>query len=305
MPASQQTNDAFDYTAGPDIGSRVPPLALGLSLFSLAVAGSASFLWPESLDTYSALIWLLALIPSFLFAYYRGWSGAAIGLVAAMGLLILIEVVPDLLSGDGVDWRINGIVTVVLIAVSLGAGAVADSLRRQHAGALRMAYGDALTGLPNRRMADYFLEQQFGAAQRGQLLTVVMFDLDHFKNYNDEYGHVAGDDVLRAVGGHLQAGIRRADVAARYGGEEFIAILPLTDADGGYTFADRVRTRLAESAFPAGTNITVSGGVAQFEPDMIHPHQLVEAADEALYAAKAAGANRILRADAVPASAVP
>ena len=288
--------------AGPQIGSHVPPLALGLSLLSLAVAGVASFLWPESLDTYSALIWLLALIPSFLLAYYRGWSGAATGLIAAMGLLILIEVVPDLISGSGVDFRITGIVTVVLITVSLGAGAVADSLRRQHAGALRMAYGDALTGLPNRRMADYFLAQQFAAAQRGQLLTVVMFDLDQFKQYNDDHGHVAGDEVLRAVGEHLQLGIRKSDVAARYGGEEFIAILPLTDMEGGWTFAERVRTRLESAVFSNGNRITISGGVAQFAPAMTHPYELVEAADEALYAAKAGGANRILRGTGDPAT---
>ena len=282
---------------GPRLENRVPPVALTLSLLSLAVAATASFLWPESLEIYSALIWLLALIPSFLLAYYRGWGGAALGLLAAMGLLVAIEVLPDLLAGSAVDWRINGIVTVVLIAVSLGAGGVADSLRRQHAGALRMAYGDTLTGLPNRRMADYFLKQQFAAAQRGQLLTVVMFDIDHFKVYNDQFGHVAGDDVLRAFGAHLRDGIRRSDVAARYGGEEFIAILPMTDIQGGWTFADRVRSRVAEATFASGEGITVSGGVAQFDPAMKHPHQLVEAADIALYAAKAEGPNLVLRAE--------
>lgn len=283
-------------TNGPRLANRVPPLALGLSLFSLAVAGTASFLWPESLRSYSALIWLLALIPSFLLAYYRGWSGAAIGLLAAMGLLVAIEILPDVLTGEGVDWRINGIVTIVLITVSLGAGAVADSLRRQHATALSMAYGDALTGLPNRRMADYFLAQQFAAAQRGQLLTVVMFDIDRFKVYNDEHGHLAGDDVLRSVGAHLLGGVRKSDLAARYGGEEFIAILPLTDVQGGLTFADRIRKRLAEASSAPGTEITVSGGVAQFDPAMTHASQLVDAADTALYAAKADGADRILPA---------
>jgi diguanylate cyclase (GGDEF)-like protein len=273
--------------------ARVPPRALAVSLVALAVAGLAAIVWPSALDELAGLVWLLALVPAFLLAYYRGWEGAAAGLLIAMILMIAIEIVPALIVGTEVDWRIAGGVAVAFIAASLGLGGLAEMLRRQKTSALQLAFRDTLTGLPNRRMLDLFLRQHFAAAQRGQILTVAMFDLDGFKRYNDTHGHAAGDEALHAFGVILNRQTRDSDVAGRYGGEEFLAILPGQDIEGARRYADRVRVALARHELPTETRITVSAGVAVAGPTMSDAVELVRAADAALYQAKAAGGNRV------------
>jgi len=271
----------------------VPPRALALSLAALAVAGLAAIVWPSSLSELAGLVWLLALVPAFLFAYYRGWEGATTGLLIAMILMIGIEIVPALVIGAEVDWRIAGGVTVVFILASLGLGALAEQLRRQRSTALQLAFHDTLTGLPNRRMIDLFLEQHFAAAQRGLKMSVAIFDLDGFKKYNDLHGHAEGDAALETFAAVLKEHTRDSDVAARYGGEEFLAILPGQGVSGARQYADRVRDTLARRELPSGNRITVSAGVAVCDPTMNSPAELVRAADAALYEAKAAGGNRV------------
>ena len=274
----------------------VPPRALAISLVALAVAGLAAIAWPSSLDELAGLVWLLALIPAFLFAYYRGWEGAAAGVLIAMILMIAIEIVPALIVGTEVDWRIAGGVAVAFIAASLGLGALAEMLRRQKSSAMQLAFRDVLTGLPNRRMVDLFLQQHFAASQRGQPLTVAIFDLDRFKNYNDTYGHAAGDEALEAFGGILKRQTRDSDIAGRYGGEEFLAILPSSNMEGARQYAERVREALARHELPSGTRITVSAGVAVSGPTMSDASELVRAADAALYDAKRGGRDRVVAA---------
>lgn len=276
-----------------DVEVRVPARALVISLVALASAGLLSSLWPQALEEMAALSWLLALVPAFLFTYYRGWEGAAIGLLIAMLVLIAIEIVPALVTGTHVDWRITGALTVVFIAAAFGVGGLAELLQRQKDVAMKLAFHDTLTGLPNRRMLDLFLEQHFAAAQRGQTLAVVMFDLDRFKAYNDAYGHAEGDAALHTFGSILMDETRDADVAGRYGGEEFLAILPAESAAGARRYAERVAQILARRELPSGTRITVSAGVAVSDPTMSSATELVRAADASLYQAKAAGGNRV------------
>ena len=154
---------------------------------------------------------------------------------------------------------------------------------------------DSLTGLANRRTLDEELALEWRRAHRvGDSLAFVLLDLDDFKAVNDSHGHPAGDAVLRAVGGILGAGVRHVDLAGRYGGEEFALILPETDLPGALKLAERIRTRLETTAveLPSGESLhaTASFGVA-VNDELTAAEQLVAAADEALYAAKAAGKN--------------
>jgi diguanylate cyclase (GGDEF)-like protein len=283
-----------------DTTGSVPPRALAISLLSLVVAGLAAILWPESLDELAGLVWLLALVPAFLFAYHRGWEGAATGLLIAMILMIAIEIVPALIVGTEVDWRIAGGVAVVFIAASLGLGGLAETLRRQQSSAMQLAFRDTLTGLPNRRMLDLFLNQHFAASQRGMALAVAIFDLDRFKQYNDVYGHGEGDAALKAFGAILKRQTRDSDIAGRYGGEEFLALLPGSSLEGGRRYAERVRESLAAHDLPSGTRITVSAGISVSGSTMSTAAELVRAADAALYQAKAAGGNRVEPASTRP-----
>lgn len=154
---------------------------------------------------------------------------------------------------------------------------------------------DALTGLHNRR---YFFElgtELFNIAQRyRQPLSLLMFDVDHFKRFNDLFGHQAGDAVLAHVARVAGASIREADVLARYGGEEFVVILPNTDAHGAYLLAENVRERIAgQHDYIDGRDmrVTVSVGVAELLPSDGHLEELVSRADKALYMAKNSGRN--------------
>jgi len=161
-----------------------------------------------------------------------------------------------------------------------------------------LAREDGLTGLANRRQFDLSLENEFARARRnGSSMALVMMDVDHFKLYNDRYGHLAGDDCLKRVAGIIRSVIsRETDVAARYGGEEFAAILPETDLAGAVAVADLIRAKVmqmnVEHALSSWGMITLSIGVAAWVPDAdASPSMLVSCADKALYEAKGAGRN--------------
>jgi two-component system, cell cycle response regulator len=156
-----------------------------------------------------------------------------------------------------------------------------------------LAVTDGLTGLHNHRAFQDYLEEQFQTAMRNkQPLALILMDVDHFKQYNDTYGHQAGDEVLRQVAQILQTNVREGDFVARYGGEEFVVVLPRTDSESAVAVAERLR-RAVESAEWQLRPVTGSFGVASIRPDMETRQELIEAADQALYQAKKNGRNRV------------
>lgn len=157
----------------------------------------------------------------------------------------------------------------------------------------RLAATDALTGLNNRGAFEEHLPREISRAFRyATALSVVMLDVDHFKLFNDRFGHSAGDDVLRTVARIVRATARSTDFVARYGGEELVAILPHTDEPGAWTQAERFREAIAGWAWTLRP-ITVSVGVATLTTDTMEPGVLVTLADQALYRAKQGGRNRV------------
>ena len=156
---------------------------------------------------------------------------------------------------------------------------------------------DALTGLQNWASFKQGISHEVLRAVRyGNPLSLVMLDIDHFKLFNDTFGHPAGDEVIAAVGTLLRRSAREVDIVARCGGEEFAAVLPDTDAPGAALMADRVRRTIEAAPWPKRA-ITVSVGVATRTPSMRDPSALIEAADGALYASKHAGRNRVTVAE--------
>lgn len=160
----------------------------------------------------------------------------------------------------------------------------------------RLSVTDGLTGLFNRRRLMESLEAEVERAARTQEpCSVLMVDVDHFKQFNDNYGHPAGDAVLTRVAAILRESIRNVDVAGRYGGEEFLLVLTNTTMAGALEVADRIRARLAMEVFDGG-RITVSAGAAQFPEGGRSAEALIMSADLALYQAKKEGRDRVVQA---------
>lgn len=313
--------------------SVIPPLVLGLArretwdlfrpgrlantllyLFLIAVATIVIF-------TRSDFAMLFLIIPPLLFLVVRlGLGGGALGccLVAAIGTEFTIgRHSGTLMQVDtSLEHRIfllqmflaTAVLSVSVIAVVLAelqrAGRdVRESEMRYRTLAASMemlAALDPLTQVANRRCFDEALDREWQRALRSRTsLSLILFDADFFKAYNDRYGHLAGDDCLRKIADTFTSTVRRpADLVARFGGEEFGIILPETDAAGAFRLAESLRTRVermawSHAASPSGV-VTLSGGCASMTPMVGETStDLLNSADEALYEAKRQGRNRI------------
>lgn len=171
-----------------------------------------------------------------------------------------------------------------------------ETLRRKNEELERVSVTDGLTGLYNRRRLMEVLSDEMRRSQRlKHTFAALMVDVDHFKKYNDSFGHLAGDAVLTRVAAMLRESTREVDFVARYGGEEFLVMLPETAIPEAQEIAERIRRRIAEESFP-GRRMTVSIGVAEFPLHGQTPEQVIAAADEALYEAKREGRDNVRRA---------
>jgi diguanylate cyclase (GGDEF)-like protein len=161
----------------------------------------------------------------------------------------------------------------------------------------RLSRTDGLTGLPNRRHLMETLDKEVRRAARNEhAFSLLMVDVDRFKRYNDSFGHLAGDEVLKRLAQVLSAAIRTADYAARYGGEEFTVVLPETSLDGAQEVAERIRAMMENERFgpEAAGRVTLSIGIAEFPTDGATLEAVTSGADSALYAAKEYGRNRVV-----------
>jgi len=206
-----------------------------------------------------------------------------------MAALALTQVALLLAGIEVGNWALLSGIVVVYLATSLGIGWVTELLHVERRRAERLALMDSLTGMPNRRHSVVFVEAAFAAAKRGIPFTVVLFDVDKFKAFNDTRGHLAGDEALKKVAEVLIGSTRKMNLTARWGGEEFLSMLSDTPIEGGRIFAERVLSEIHQ-VFPDGS-VTLSAGVARYTDMMDTPTRLLAAADEAMYLAKASGGD--------------
>ncbi len=195
------------------------------------------------------------------------------------------------------SWASEGARLVVLgIATGL-AVAVVDRGRQLR----RLSTIDRLTGVLNRGSFDERLNAELSRARRqGESLALVMLDVDHFKQFNDDLGHAAGDSALRTLTRRMSDELRRSDILARYGGEEFVVIMPATSAGQGLRKMEALREKLANAGIPLPktesltAKLTVSAGIAIFPDDGVTADELLDCADERLFEAKSLGRNRVV-----------
>ncbi|MBI5637419.1 MAG: diguanylate cyclase [Nitrospinae bacterium] len=157
------------------------------------------------------------------------------------------------------------------------------------------AYTDSLTGLNNRRYFDKKLSEMVSHSHRYKKnFCVAMLDIDFFKDFNDKFGHLVGDQVLIHLGKFLKAGLRDSDFSCRYGGEEFVILLPDTQKESAFHLVDRLRKKFAETALPhegSSYQVTFSIGLAEYPADADTAREMIKCADDALYESKTAGRN--------------
>jgi diguanylate cyclase (GGDEF)-like protein len=194
------------------------------------------------------------------------------------------------------DWTTQiGRMLLLLVAAAL-ATLIVDRTQKLRA----LSTVDRLTGLLNRGYFDERIEEEASRARRyGRPLTVALVDLDRFKQFNDTFGHAAGDDALRTLANVLKLSVRRSDIVARYGGEEFVVLFPETSAREAMEKLETIRERIASLRIPVArrtipAQVTLSGGVASWPDDGSAVDEVLFTADERLFAAKRAGRNRLV-----------
>lgn len=230
------------------------------------------------------------LFPVLISAYFGTRRNLVITLlVMAVSLGIALAGIPEE-PARGILWMDTvGGLTCVAIVVQVLRTQLNEAVGQLYHSAIT----DSLTGLLNRRAFDDALAAELSRAERsGGIVTAIIFDLDHFKSVNDELGHAGGDETLRRFAAILTAEARAGDIVARMGGEEFVVVLSDSDEEGARQYAERIGQTLTTLTTRHGRPISVSAGIAQLTPGQ-PAKSLLALADEALYAAKDAGRNRV------------
>jgi two-component system cell cycle response regulator len=220
----------------------------------------------------------------------RGSSGYSVrDLGSTNGTYVNDEIIDEVMLRDGDQVKVGRTIFKFIVGGNI------ESVYYEEI--YRLMTVDGLTDLHNKRYFTEAMEKEISRGKRYErTFSLIMFDIDHFKRINDTYGHLAGDAVLRQIGALVKSRVRHTDLPARTGGEEFAVILPEVPAQGAALLADKLRKAIEETTFRfEGTNIpvTISLGVAEWNPAVEDPDELVKRADEKLYEAKRGGRNQV------------
>jgi len=218
-------------------------------------------------------------------------------LLLAVGAVVGYIVAASVGSGQPTPTQVATMavnLTALLLLAYVGS-MIGREQRRTRDAAIRLSAVDPLTGLFNRTFWFAALDREMArSARSGRGFCLLMADLDELKAINDRFGHHTGDAALRAIAETVRTGVRRIDIAARYGGDEFVALLPETDPTGGWVVAEKIRLSVAAAVVPGlGRPPTVSIGVVSYPRDGQSADALMISADQAMYASKRAGRNRV------------
>jgi diguanylate cyclase (GGDEF)-like protein len=220
----------------------------------------------------------------------------AVATLEYLGVSMAAVALGEPLVGGSARWSEPAIRTALLAGATGVNTVIVIGLARQR----RLSTADPLTGLFNRRFFDDYLAKEVDRADRYHTpFAVAMVDVDRFKEFNDTFGHPAGDRALRSIARVVQGAVRRSDLVARYGGEEVMVIFRETGAEGAVERVEEIRRAVEDESFSVGrlaepARITVSAGVASWPEDGLTPEDIVATADRRLFEAKARGRNRVV-----------
>ena len=270
----------------PQAGARIAVVSLILA----GLSGWLAWLAARYVRRLGASSWLIAM-----FALPMASGAMLLGARAAQALLQPGRMAAEAAAGTSI--YMSAAVCWLLLSLSLEATMVGLVIFRLGSQLKDAATHDSLTGLINRAAMQALLLQETRRASRsGRPFSVIMFDIDHFKRINDQLGHAAGDHVLQELAHHVERRLRSTDSAARWGGEEFLVLLPDTDERMATAVAEQLREVVARAPIhwhDQPVALTVSAGVTAWAGSGDGPNTLVDRADEAMYAAKEAGRDRV------------
>ena len=262
-------------------GGRPVPVALWTLALPVIVSMIAALLEPH----YPALAWTYPVLILFYFIMPQRTAN-----ILAAALVLSVSGVAWLVLEPALTARLFATLLLTALLVNVFVGIIADLYRKL----LAQATTDPLTRAFNRRHMDEVLAEAVERRARGEAApSLVLIDIDHFKEVNDRFGHAAGDAVLCAVAATVHARSRKVDRLFRSGGEEFVLYLPGTPLEGAATVAEDVRRAVAAEKLPDGEGLTVSAGVSELQPEETVDSWLLRA-DAALYEAKRAGRDRVV-----------
>ena len=282
-------------------GIQMPSHAFLIAAFLPAVAAMARLALHLEVGVWALLIWLLGLAPVFILTRYMGWRGALLGLAWTSAMVVMAELFASLMSGGSPDWSLVGTVVVVTASVALGAGLerqwwAADRAPAAAPPAQEMQDMDA-GAVPQGEVLHYFLNKLFEAARRKPPLSIVLLEIDRFEEYMKMYGSAKVGEALDITIEALRSQTRASNMYGRLDGRRLVVFLNGETLTAAYGFSTRVLDRIAELEAPWSGRITISAGVAGFDPSMPNPDALLARARQALDTARRMGGERVVVAD--------
>lgn len=260
-------------------------IAVLLTFIHIAEGGNYSLMW-------------VTIIPPLVFFLLGPRAGGWVSAILFAYIIAFLYI--KLPSMEPTAFSLGALLNVIEVLVALWF--IFRHYERSRASAFaeleRLSNTDKLTGLYNRLRLDELLQEQIALNERtGNIFTLVLCDIDHFKRINDEHGHLIGDEILVQLAALLTQNTRATDYVGRWGGEEFLIICPATDTPGAYRLIESLRQAVAELRFDNNLSLTMSFGIATVRPSS-NILSILKAADTALYKAKRNGRNQVIVADA-------
>lgn len=276
----------------------MPSHAFLIAAFMPALAAMARLALHGEVGVWALLIWLLGLAPVFILTRYMGWRGALLGLAWTSAMVVMAELFASLMSGGPPDWSLVGTVVVVTASVALGAGLERQWWAADRAPPAAPPAQDMDVGpVPQGEVLQYFLNKLFEAARRKPPLSIVLLEIDRFEEYVEMHGDRKVAEAIDIAVGALKVQTRASNMYGRLDDRRLVVFLNGETLTGAYGFTTRVLERVAELEAPWSGRITLSAGVAGFDPSMPSPDALVARARQALDMARRMGGERVVVAD--------